>query len=224
MNIRGYKNSKPISDKDTLSLMQMVHGGNVMCTNGLFHILNNDHNEIYIDKVTAELDKRGLYKTLVVMDNIIVSRVVNNDKVNFVILNKEDLKCLYKTDGNIYYINENIVCDKKDDGCTLISHNGKQLIKINKAVCVNHIHGSNYIVQTSLMFEDKVLYYNKHKDSIIDLTEDKRYTIHINDKDSKKVEVISMEGGKYIYNFEKHECFNTFTNKVEEETHLWKLI
>ena len=83
------RNIKNMKDKEKLALIRALHGVNVMYTRGLFHTIDKNHNEIYINPLTSELDKRGLYKTLVVMDNVIVAKVTNNTSVNFVVLNKE---------------------------------------------------------------------------------------------------------------------------------------
>ncbi|MBO5388505.1 MAG: hypothetical protein J6A59_10245 [Lachnospiraceae bacterium] len=218
------KEIKNLSNKEKLDMLNMLYGGNVMCTNGLFHLLDDKHNEVYINSNTAELDRRGLYKTFVVMDKVVVSKVTNNDKVNFVILDKDTLECVYKTKGNIFYINDYMVCDKKDNVCTLISHTGKILGKIDNIKAVSNIKGSMYIASSTVMYNDRVLYYNKHKDELEDLTFDKNYLIHRLDKHGTEVEVISMEGGKYIYDFETHLVKNKFTGKVEKDTNLWKVI
>lgn len=218
------RNIKNMKDKEKLALIRALHGVNVMYTRGLFHTIDKNHNEIYINPLTSELDKRGLYKTLVVMDNVIVAKVTNNTSVNFVVLNKENLDCLYKTKGVIHYIDENLLCDKTKEGCTLISHNGKQLESYDKAICVNHIHGNKYVLTSDNMYQDKILFYNAKKDYIDDLTEGKSYLIHILDKDSAVVEVSSMTGVRYLYDFNKYECKNAFTNMVESETQLWKIV
>ena len=212
------------SDKDTLLMLQFMHGKNVMCTNGLFHILNDDHTEVYINRQTGDIDKRALYKTLVVLDKTIVARVINNKKVNFVVLDKYNFKCLYKTKGNIYYINENLICDKLDNDCIAISHTGRTLGKLDNCNSINHILGSFYITSSDKMYNDKVLYYNKHKDELEDLTFGKEYLIHRLDKQGTEVEVIQMYGGQYIYDFSTKIVKNKFTGKIEKETNLWKIV
>ena len=74
------------------------------------------------------------------------------------------------------------------------------------------------------MYQDKILFYNAKKDYIDDLTEGKSYLIHILDKDSAVVEVSSMTGVRYLYDFNKHESKNAFTNMIESETQLWKIV
>lgn len=213
---------KKASNQETLRLLKMIYGPSVVCTDGLFHLYDKNHNEIYINKSNSELDKRALYRTLVVMDEVIVARVTNSEKVNFVVLDKASLKLIYKTDGDIYYISDKIVCDKKENEGILISHKGKVLKRLPDIICVNHIYKKQYIVKSKKMYQDKVLYYNEYKDEIVDLTDGLEYMIHIENKDETEVKVISNFGAQYIYNFAEHKCFNTFTNKVEEETELWK--
>ena len=54
--------------------------------------------------------------------------------------------------------------------------------------------------------------YNKHKDYVIDLTDDKRYTIHrIDDKD---VEILPMSGNAYIYDFSTRQAYDKFNGGV----------
>lgn len=218
------RNIRDLKDREKLALIRALHGVNVMYTRGLFHTIDKNHNEIYINPITSELDKRGLYRTLVVMDNVVVAKVTNNTSVNFVVLDKKNLDCLYKTKGVIHYIDENLLCDETKEGCILISHNGKQLGDYDKAICINHIHGNKYVLTSDNMYQDKILFYNTKKDSINDLTEGKSYLIHILDKDEAIVEVSSMAGVRYIYDFNKHECKNAFTNTIERETQLWKIV
>ena len=74
------------------------------------------------------------------------------------------------------------------------------------------------------MYNDKVLYYNKHKDELEDLTFGKEYLIHRLDKQGTEVEVIQMYGGQYIYDFSTKTVKNKFTGKIEKETNLWKIV
>ena len=208
----GYDLKQCNSDLETLSLLRMIYGKNVMCTNGLFHIMDDKHNEVYINRLDGTLDKRGLYNTLVVLDSIIVSKVVNNNKLRFVVLNKNDLSCIYKTKGNIFYIDEDMLCDKYNDKCTIISHTGKYTRQFDDAICINKIYKNFYLLSSTKMFSDKILMYNKHKDYVIDLTDDKRYTIHrIDDKD---VEILPMSGNAYIYDFSTRQAYDKFNGGV----------
>lgn len=220
--MEGY--TEQANNQDTLNLMKMIHGENVMCTNGLFHILDDKHNEVYINNKTGELDKRALYKTVVVMDKIIVAKVVNNKQIKYVVLNKDNLDCTYKTDGTICYIDNNLIYDENKDMCTVISHTGRILGKLNDIRSIKNAYGVMYIAQSSLMFSDKVLYYNFRQDTLEDLTEGKEYAIQFVDKDQNQIEVYNMFGGRYIYDFKTRKCLNKFTGKIEEETQLWKVI
>lgn len=210
------------SNKETLALLQMLHGKNVMCTDGLFHILDDKHNEAYINLETAQLDTRGLYRTLVVMSNIVVAKVMNNNKVKFVVLDKSNLKCIYKTTGNIFYIDDNFVCDKNKKGCLLIGHSGKLTEKFEDALCIKKVYGNNYLVCYKKMFADKLLHYNEHSDKIIDLTEGKHYNINI--ISDTEIEITPMEGGEYIYNFETKTYTDKFNNKEKKTLDLFRII
>lgn len=200
------------SDSETLLLLRMIYGKNVMCTNGLFHIMDDKHNEAYINKLDGTLDKRGLYNTLVVLNDIIVSKVVNNNKLRFVVLNKNDLSCIYKTKGNIFYIDEDMLCDKYNEKCTLISHTGKYTKQFDDAICINKIYKNFYLLSSTKMFSDKILMYNKHKDYVTDLTDNRRYTIHR--VDEKEVEILPMSGNSYIYDFSSRQAYDEFNGEV----------
>lgn len=213
------------TDTEVLSLLKMVHeNGNIMCTDGLFHVFDSKHNELYINKLTSEIDKRGVYRTLVVLDNIVVSKVINNSKVSFVVLDKTNLKCLYKTNGNMHYIDDNIVCDKNDNSCVVISHTGKILCTFKSALALKNIYGNNYLLNVAEVYNDKILYYNPKADELTDLTEDSNYIIHVSSKTESEVEVTSMIGGKYTYNFKDRILINDFTGKEEKAFRLWRSI
>lgn len=199
------------SYKEKLNMLRMIHGKEVQCTDGLFHLYDSKHNEVYINQSDGAFDKRGIYNTLVVLDNVIVAKVVNNDNIKFVVLTKDNLECVYKTKGNIFYIDKYLVCDKYKDDCMLISHSGKHTWRYDNTICINKIFGNNYLVSSNNMFQDKILHYNKHKDTIRDTTANKRYAIHrINDS---KISIVPMNGGKYTYDFETRICMDEFNDK-----------
>ena len=149
------QNKKRLTDKDKLNMLNMMYNGNVMYTNGLFHMYNNKHQEIYINKDTGELDKRALYETVVVLEHIVVSKVLNSNKIKYVVLDKETLKCLYKTDGEIEYIDKNIICNYINDDCTIISPRGRVICKLYNTDDLVNIQDSLYIVNSMKMFKDK---------------------------------------------------------------------
>jgi hypothetical protein len=199
----------------------MIYGGNVMCTNGLFHMFDDNHNEIYINRKNSELDKRAKYKTVVVMDKIVVAQVVNSNNIAFVVLDKTDLNCIYKTQGIIQYLNNDIVYSIDKDKVVFISRNGKTLITLS-GKRVQQLNKYHYLVSSGQTFNDMLLAYNDHRDTMTNLTKDKNYLIYPNKNGENSVDIISMHGGRYKYNFDTHRCTNLFTGK-EEEIQLWTL-
>lgn len=210
--------------KDKLEKLKSTYGKDVMYTDGLYHIIDKDHNEIYINNKTLKLDNRALYNTLVVTDKVIIAKTVNSKDTTYVILNKETFKCIYKTKGTIHYIDKNIVYDINKDKCTIISHTGKKLAIIPNIDCIYNIHNNQYVVQSKTMFKDMVVYYNKHRDILENLTDGKDYLIHKVDSSENEVEIVNMSGGTYIYNFITRKFYNSFTQEIEEDTQLWKIV
>lgn len=208
--------------KNKLEHLQSIYGGNVMCTDGLFHIMCDNHEEIYINSETEKLDGRCKYKTIVVFDKTIVAEVIDIPSTTFVILAKNTLECIYQTSGYIKYIDNNLVCDYKGNTVTLISNTGKVLCKLsgNK---VTRVYDSKYILSSNKSFDDRLLCYNVHRDSLQDITADKRYLLYDNEQLVDTIEVVVMHGGKYYYNFKKHEVINQFTNE-KEEIQLWSTV
>lgn len=208
------------SYKDKLTLLRMTLGKNVLCTNGLFHVIDNNHNEIYINGNNGEIDKRGKYNTLVVMDNIIVARVVNDVKLKFVILKKGNLELLYKTTGEIKYIDDRLIYDTRG---VLISHTGKELLSIDKLKEITKIYNNYYLVKTKELFGDKVIMYISKSDRIKDLTKGKGYFISQDNVNPEIIGIIDKNGGNHLYNFTNHQCTNRFTEEREEDIQLWTL-
>ena len=207
------------TNEDTLALLRMIHGKDVICTDGLFHIFDSKHREVYINAANGELDKRGLYITLVVLDNIVVSIAVNSSIIRFVVLNKQDLKCIYKTTGNIYFIDMNLVCDKHKKYCTLISHSGKNIWRYTNTLRIDKLYKNIYLVKSYGIFEDKIISYSEHRDMIKNLTENKRYAIHtITDS---KISIADMNGGNYTYDFDTQQCFDVFKDRQIDRTALF---
>ena len=214
-----------ISNADKLKKLKEKYGENVMCTNGLFHLIDdNDHYEIYINPKTEKADNRGKYRTIAVMDSIIVSEILTDKKIRFVIFDKNTLEIIFKTSGMMRYVDNNLIYCREGNKFILISHTGKQLTELEDVGKIEHIHYCNYLLNNKKMFSDHIIFYDRFKDRIITLTEDKKYSIHPVVDGSKEIEVVSMQGGKYHYNFETKACFNCFTNKEEKSTYLWKII
>ena len=117
---------------------------------------------------------------------------------------------------------DNIVCDKNDNSCVVISHTGKILCTFKSALALKNIYGNNYLLNVAELYNDKILYYNPKADELTDLTEDSNYIIHVSSK--TEVEVTSMIGGKYTYNFKYRILINDFTGKEEKAFRLWRSI
>lgn len=207
-------------NQDRLCLYKMVYGKNVMCTNGLFHIIDKEHNEIYINKDTGELDRRGKYRTEAVLNNAIIAEVINDKKIKYVLLDKQTLKCMYKTTGKIIYVDKNIMFDTNG---LVLSCNGKKLTTVDNIRSVVNMTGRYYLINSRNMYEDKVVMYVEHGDFVNDLTKDKKYAINKHMDDKSIVDILCMYGGRYQYNFSKHECINLFTMEREEDIQLWTL-
>lgn len=205
---------------DKLSLLRMTYGKNVLYTDGLYHIMDDKHREFYINSETGEVDKRGKYVTMAVYANTVVARVINDIKIRTVVLNKNNLRCMYKTTGNIILVDKNIMFDNKG---ILLSTSGKELMCLDRIANVENIISNYYVVTCSSMFNDKLIQYIEQMDKIKDLTKNKRYTINKLDENSKKVEILNMLGSRHTYDFSEHNYFNDFTLEMEGDTQLWTL-
>lgn len=204
-----------MSNKETLESMQVLFGNNVVCTNGLYHIYNTDHTETYIDAKNKTVDKRCKYITIVVTDKVIATNVIGVQGVRGVILDKENLECLYKTGGKLSYIDDNLMCDVFRGRTTIISHTGRELCGLNNIQNIEVLGNNRYLVKSMNSFNDTILIYRRQLDMVISIAKNKRYLIYRSKKEKDAVEVVSMQGGKYIYKFKTNECINTFTDKIE---------
>lgn len=204
-----------MTDKEMLDSMRVLFGNDVMYTNGLYHLLQDDHSEIYIDTRKKDLDRRCRYSTVVVLDNIIVARVLNLMNINFVVLEKDTLDCLYKTRGKIVYLDDNLVYDKLGGNVTFISHTGKILLELKDIKSIEIIDDKRYLVRSSNSFSDTILWYRPQLDIVTSIAKNKRYLIYRCRGTDNSVEVVPMQGGKYVYNFKTNTCENTFTGAVE---------
>jgi len=209
---------------EILNRLKEKYGKQVVCTNGLYHIYDDLHNEVYIRLSDGQLDKRGKYRTIVVLEDIVVAEVLTSTAYKYVILNKLDLDIIYKTKGIIEYIDNNIMISKYNGVLDIISNHGKVIGSFTDEESIEHMYSNNYILHSRKMYNDKIVYYDRLRDSLLDLTEGKNYAIQRLDSNSKEIEVISMQGGKYIYNFLTRKCFNCFTNREERNTYLWKIV
>lgn len=222
-----------LTDNDKLTTLKMLYGDNVMCTNGLFHILDNDHMEIYLSSTSYELDHRAKYHTIVVTDNAVVTQIANGKEPSYAILRKGNLELMYITNNEIRYADDNIMYEiqeesfnkkkNKEPYIKLISHTGKILTTIpygKQLECI--MNNDKYVISSLKSYCDCVVQYNSREDSIRNLTEGKSYSIYKSRNEDDTVEIVSMHGGTYTYNFKTRECRNDFTGSVEK-IHLWSL-
>lgn len=208
------------SYNDRLNLFKMIYGKNVLCTDGLFHIIDDNHKEIYINRNTGEIDKRGKYKTIAVFDNVILANVIGDRKIRCVVLNKKNLECLYKTTEEIVYVDKNVMFDRSG---VVLSHTGKTLIETDKIKDITSINDKYYVIQVDKMYSDKLIEYVKPVDKVVDLTCNGRYTLQTKDGNTNIIELTNMVGGKYSYDLTKQEYFDEFTLKNNGGIQLWNL-
>lgn len=215
-----------MNNKEKLDTFKMVYGKDLMCTDGLFHIYDKDHSEIYINPETGEVDNRGKYSTLIVYDKIIISAVLNSKDVKYVVLSKKDLKCLYKSNNQMSHVDDfltvDILVDKHGNHkMNIISHTGKILVQVEaKEIC--NITDNIYLVRSDKSFNDLLIQYNQVRDCITKLTDKNKYLIYKNQSLNSTVDIISMQGGRYQYDFKNNQCINQFTGEAEE-IQIWNL-
>ena len=166
-----------MTEKETLESMQILFGKNVVCTNGLYHIYNPDHSEVYIKHLDKEIDKRCRYSTLVVTDHMIVAKVLNSKSVRYVALKKDTLECIYKTQGIIIYLDENLLYDVCGDKATIISHTGRILLTLSNVQNIEVLDNRRYLVKSKSSFSDTILIYRPQLDLILSIAKDRRYLI-----------------------------------------------
>lgn len=199
-----------------------LYGPTVMSTNGLYHIYDKEHMERYINPNALSIDKRAKYKTVIVTDHIVVARVLTDKKLHFVILNKNDLRLLYKISGFIAYIDENIICYTSGSELTVVSHTGKKLYTMSGILYIRKLYNKRYLFKSYEMFSDNIVLYDRALDEFRVLTRDRYYNIIQDDSGKPIVSVDIMHGGKYTYNFETKACINEFTGQLEKQTYLWE--
>lgn len=216
-----FKNNK-LTNKEKLDILQSKYSKNTVFTNGLFHIIDDEHNEIYINGINGSIDNRAKYRTLAVTDKVIITKLVNNSQFLYVILVKNSLDCIYKTKNTIYYLNNNIFYEMLDNKIRIISHTGKVLGDIEGKE-IAEIKEDVILIKNNKAFKDNIWIYSKQNDTIRNSTENKNYLIYKSEEDDTAVEIMCMNGGKYRYNFTTHQCVNKFTGKIEE-IQLWDLI
>lgn len=241
-----------MNNADKLATLRLIYGSDVICTNGLFHIIDKDRKEIYINNKTNELDRRAKYETIVVTDCVVISKAISNKDISYTILRKDNLELVYLTPNEIHYVDDNVlyesgvqkqgqaqeqergqknpkhnkkISNQSDEKLIfkLISHTGKILCDVPYGKDISGIVNNNkYIVTSGRLYCDSVLEYNAHDDKVRNLTIGKNYNVYTSRKSDDAVEILSMHGGMYTYNFKTHECMNEFTGSVEKLS-LWSL-
>lgn len=205
-----------MTDKEMLSSLKVLYGENVMCTNGLYHILNDRHEENYINPETKEVDTENKYCTVVVTDKVILARTINaSDGTRFVILDKSDLSVVHRSQGLMYYLDDNLLLEYEGNITRLFSHTGIDLYELSDVQSVDIISNSKYLVKSKNAFSDIILIYRKQLDLLTNIVRKQKYSIFMSNTQEETVEVISMKGGKYIFDFKNNKCINDFTGKVE---------
>ena len=203
-----------------LVLLKSIYGGNVMLTNGLYHIMVENHSEAYINNSTNEIDNRGRYRTIIVGDDTVVANVVGDKHVKSVILRKADLKLLYASNELIHYINQDILYNSFGD---IVSMDGSVLCKLNHFITkVDQLGMNYYLVKADTMYGDALLHYIPHVNKIQNYTEGKKYIISKVRGENTILEVIDMYGGRYEYDLSNHQCRDRFTGRRLDST-IWNV-
>lgn len=224
-----------MNNMDRLNLLKMIYGPNVVCTNGLFHIIDDNHKEMYISNINNELDKRTQYETILVTDKSILAIDLNSSEEPLlgvstiqntisrtdktldtskrkILLDKNTLEYKYITNNNIkYIINDIYLISNSKDSC-IIDNNGKTRIELKNCNNIVDIGNNLYICESDTLFSDKLVII-KDKDRILDITKDRRYRLKSINKDKIRIDLRS--GGAFILDLRTKQCLNTFTNKIE---------
>lgn len=219
------KRINTLSDDDKLKAIQNIYGEKVICTNGLFHIFDEKENiEMYIEPNRYKLDKRGKYRTTAILDDIIVSQLMNSPTIRFVILSKKTLELVFKTRGLIKVVSNQLILCKENTTTKIISKTGKILFETDDDILVEPIAQKYYIIKNKKMYSDHIAYYSEYSDALSILSADKHFDIQRLYGLRHTIEVVIMNGGRYRYNFDNHKCYNLFTMQEENSTFLWQII
>ena len=213
-----------MTDNQILTELRKIYGNYIVCTNGLFHLIDDRHNETYINKFTYRPDMRGKYRTLAVLDNIVIAELIGGTRVKYVIFDKQTLTILYKTFNEIRYIDKSILCDVCKNMTIIISHLGRKICTLPDITSLTALGDNKYLLKSIKPYGDRILYYDKQKANLIDLTEYRNYIINRIEGSENQIEIIFMQGVTYIYDFETNICKNKFTGKEEYQTLLWRVV
>lgn len=219
------KKINTLSNDDKLKAIRKIYGNKVQCTDGLFHIYDENENiEMYIEPNRYKLDKRAKYRTVAILDDIIISQILNSPTIRFVILSKKTLELVFKTKGLIKVISKQILLCKEDNKTKLLSKTGKAIFETTDDILVEPIAIRYYIIKNKKMFSDHIAYYSEYNDALSILSEDKQYDIQRVYGQRHTVDVVIMHGGRYRYSFDDHRCYNIFTMQDENSTFLWAIV
>lgn len=220
LGVKNVSNDIKISNLDRLYVLRSIYGGSVQCKNGLFYMNDKYGNQVFINNETAEIDRRAKYEIVNVYDKIVVASVKLDATVKSVILNKKDLEVLYRSMTPMDYVDKNLCFDISG---VIFSHSFSKLELGDNIRSIVNITKNYYLVTCKSAYNDRIIWYNKHSDKFVDITKNKRYKITLLDNDCN-LEVIDMNGGRYRYNFIKHDCYNEYTDEIDDTTQLWELV
>jgi len=204
-----------IDREDIYSKVSKRYGSGVMYTDGLYHIMDKEHKEIYINPETMELDKRCKYKTIAVMSKIVVAKVIGLADTKAVVLSKKDLSCIYKSSGRIVFLDEYMVCEFSDKTARIISHEGRLLKEIKGIKSIGSILEGIYLVKSRENYGDYLIEYNPRLDIIKELGRRKEHLMFRSNLSNTKVRILDKNGGKYIYDIVTRQCIDECTGENE---------
>lgn len=175
--------------------------------------MDKEHKEIYINPVTLELDKRCKYKTIVVLDNIVVAEVNCIEGIKSVILNKDTFDCIHKSYGRTVYLDDCMVCSFDKGKATMVSRKGSVLKVVSDLRSIGSICSGYYLVRSTNKYSDYILEYNKRTDSLIEYGSNGGYMMFRSSSSNKDINIIAKTGGKFIYDVVTKVCTNEFSGE-----------
>lgn len=208
-----------MSNSKQLQELKKIYGDNVVCTNGLFHIICSDHSEVYLNSRNCKIDTRARYVTIAVMEYVVVTKALVNDKSIWLVLDKNNLRTRYRADSMLSCIDENIIYEIGTG--TIISHLGKKICRLDSIKEVIPLRNNKYLVKSITTYGDKIVYYDRDKASLVNMSGDKSCIIERDLVNTSLLTIMLMSGVSYKYNLDTRICINTFTGKEEKGVILW---
>lgn len=231
-----------MTNKERLDMLRLIYGPNVVCTNGLFHIIEDNHREIYITK-DNELDRRTSYATLEVTDKSVLAidlskntepclgeKLIREDaditdlqlkmKGTVLLIDKNTLDYKYKTTNQIEHIKNDIFLVFDNSNSEVIDNNGKVMLKLDNFNSLLNIGNNLYICEGNTLFSDKLIIID-NKNRVLDITKTRSYRIKFLNNNRLRIELRS--GGAYILDLKTKEYFNVFTGKIETNLNLFDI-